>query len=177
METLKTIEFYTTPDGSVYYKIPGQESRRLTKFNVDIIDPLLEQIKQRFPECYAALATKYRNKRFDMADRFIRCNFGEHDLLTQDIDNDVLHFEEVRCPLRGICEHEGVICKPKSMVSLSRCEREIADLYLEGLTFRDIAAKLGKNAETVKVQLMRIKKKCGVKHCRDIIRVLRLKNY
>ena len=63
------------------------------------------------------------------------------------------------------------------MVSLSRCEREIANLYLEGLTFRDIAAKLGKNAETVKVQLMRIKKKCGVKHCRDIIRVLRLKNY
>ena len=40
METLKTIEFYTTPDGSVYYKVPGQESRRLTKFNVDIIDPL-----------------------------------------------------------------------------------------------------------------------------------------
>lgn len=177
METLKTIEFYTTPDGSVYYKVPGQESRRLTKFNVDIIDLLLGQIKQRFPECYAALACKYRNKRFDMADRFIRCNFGEHDLLTQDIDNDVLHFEEVRCPLRGICEHEGVICKPKSMVSLSRYEREIADLYLEGLTFRDIAAKLGKNAETVKVQLMRIKKKCGVKHCRDIIRVLRLKNY
>ena len=102
METLKTIEFYTTPDGSVYYKVPGQESRRLTKFNVDIIDPLLGQIKQRFPECYAALACKYRNKRFDMADRFIRCNFGEHDLLTQDIDNDVLHFEEVRCPLRGI---------------------------------------------------------------------------
>jgi hypothetical protein len=27
------------------------------------------------------------------------------------------------------------------------------------------------------VQLRRIKEKCGVKHCRDIIRVLRLKNY
>ena len=55
--------------------------------------------------------------------------------------------------------------------------REIADLYLEGLTFTNIAERLGKNAQTVKVQLRRIKEKCGVKHCRDIIRVLRLKNY
>ena len=125
METLKTIEFYTSPDGSVYYKVPGQESRRLTKFNVDIIDPLLEQIKQRFPECYAALATKYRNKRFSMADRFVRCNFGEHDLLTQDIDNEVMHFEEVRCPLRGnlclICSNSG---------SMSCTSRRCAALFV-----------------------------------------------
>lgn len=112
-----------------------------------------------------------------MVDRFIRCNFGEHDTLTQDIDNQIVNFEEVKCPLRGICEFQGVICKPKSMVNLSKCERQIADLYLEGLTFTQIAERLNKNAQTVKVQLMHIKRKCGVKHCRDIIRVLRLKTY
>lgn len=174
---METLEFFTSPDGFLYYKKPGEESRRLTKFNVDIVDHQHDIIKQRFPECYAALAKLYRRNTFKIVERFVRCNFGEHDLLTQDIDNDILHFEEVRCPLRGMCEYERVICKPKTMVNLSKCEREIADLYLEGLTFTQIAERLGKNAQTVKVQLMRIKKKCGVDHCRDIIRVLRLKNY
>lgn len=174
---METLEFFTSPDGFLYYKKPGEESRRLTKFNVDIVDQLHDIIKQRFPECYAALAKLYRRNTFKIVERFVRCNFGEHDLLTQDIDNDILHFEEVRCPLRGMCEYERVICKPKTMVNLSKCEREIADHYLEGLTFTQIAERLGKNAQTVKVQLMRIKKKCGVDHCRDIIRVLRLKNY
>lgn len=174
---MEVLEFFTSPDGFVYYKKPGEESRRLTKFNVGIVDPLHDIIKQRFPECYAALAKLYRRNTFKIVERFVRCNFGEHDLLTQDIDRDILHFEEVRCPLRGMCEYERVICKPKTMVNLSKCEREIADLYLEGLTFKQIAERLGKNAQTVKVQLMRVKKKCGVEHCRDIIRVLRLKNY
>lgn len=177
METLTILEFYVSPDVSVYYKKPGQESRRLTKFNNDIINPLYDKIKHRFPESFAVLAKVYKRDKYKMVERFVRCNFGEHDLLTQDIENDILHFEEVRCPLRGICEHEGVICKPKSMINLSKCEREIADLYIEGLTFTKIAERLGKNTQTVKVQLMRIKKKCGVSHCRDIIRVLRLKNY
>lgn len=177
MEKLKTLEFYVTPDGSVYYKEPGKESRRLTKFNTDIIDYVNNRVKKNWPECYSALSLLYKRDVFRIVDRFIRCNFGEHDYLSQDLDNGVMHFEEVRCPLRGICEHEGVICKPKSMIKLSKCEREIADLYLEGLTFTKIAERLGKNAQTVKVQLRRIKEKCGVKHCRDIIRVLRLKNY
>lgn len=177
MAILKSLEFFVTPDGFVYYKKPGEESRRLTKFNTDIVDELHDVIKTRFPEGYAALAKLYRRNTFKMVERFVRCNFGEHDLLTQDIEHDILHFEEVRCPLRGMCEFERIICRPKTMVNLSKCEREIADLYLEGLTFTQIAERLGKNAHTVKVQLMRIKVKCGVSHCRDIIRVLRLNNY
>ena len=174
---MDAIEFYTSPDGFVYFKKQGEETKRLTKFHTDVIDKILDIIKQRSPESYAALYKMYRHNAFRIVERFVRCNFGEHDLLTQDIENDILHFEEVRCPLRGICELEGVICKPKSMVNLSKCEREIANLYLEGLTFAQIAKHLNKNAQTVKVQLLRIKKKCGVEHCRDIIRVLRLKNY
>lgn len=174
---MEILEFFVSPDGFVYFKQPGQESRRLTKFYTDIVTPLHDIIRQRFPECYAALAKMYRRNTYKIVERFIRCNFGEHDLLTQDIEHDILHFEEVRCPLRGLCEYEHVICKPKTMINLSKCEREIADLYLEGLTFTAIARRLGKNPSTVKVQLMHIKKKCGVKSCRDIIRVLRLNNY
>lgn len=106
---MEVLEFFTSPDGFLYYKRPGEDSRRLTKFNVDIVDPLHDIIKERFPECYAALAKLYRRNTFKIVERFVRCNFGEHDLLTQDIDNDILHFEEVRCPLRGMCEYERVI--------------------------------------------------------------------
>lgn len=174
---MERLEFYTSPDGNVYYKRPGEESKRLTKFNADIVNGLHDIIKTRFPECYAELAKLYKRNVFKIVERFVRCNFGEHDLLSQDIEHEILNFEEVRCPLRGMCEYERVICKPKTMVSLSPCEREIASLYLEGYTFNTIAERLGKNSQTVKVQLMSIKKKCGVKHCRDIIRVLRLNNY
>lgn len=99
MAILNFLEFFVTPDGFVYYKKPGEESRRLTKFNTDIVDELHNVIKTRFPEGYAALAKLYRRNTFKMVERFIRCNFGEHDLLTQDIEHDILHFEEVRCPL------------------------------------------------------------------------------
>lgn len=56
MEKLKTLEFYVTPDGSVYYKEPGKESRRLTKFNTDIIDYVNNRVKKNWPECYSALS-------------------------------------------------------------------------------------------------------------------------
>lgn len=117
---METLEFFTTPDGFVQFKKPGEDARRLTKFNADIIDKVDGIVKTRFPESYATLAKLYRNNKFKMVDRFIRCNFGEHDTLTQDIDNQIVNFEEVKCPLRGLCEFQGVICKPKSMVNLSK---------------------------------------------------------
>ncbi len=40
MAILNFLEFFVTPDGFVYYKKPGEESKRLTKFNTDIVDEL-----------------------------------------------------------------------------------------------------------------------------------------
>lgn len=174
---MEVIEFYTSPEGQVYYRHPGQSARRFTKFSMEIIKPLMNIVRERFPECYARLAIIYKDKAYDMAERFVRCNFGEHDLLTQDIDRDILNFEEVRCPLRGICIDENVICKPKSLIRLSRGEQEVVKLYLNGCTFDAIAKQLNKNKNTVKTQLLRVRDKLGVKNCREIIKVLRLGNY
>lgn len=93
---METLEFFTTPDGFVHFKRPGEDARRLTKFNADIIEMVDDIVKTRFPESYATLAKLYRNNKFKMVDRFIRCNFGEHDTLTQDIDNQIVNFEEVK---------------------------------------------------------------------------------
>lgn len=171
---MEAIEFYTSPDGQVYYRIDGKPAKRLTKFSAEVIEPLITIIRNRFPECYARLATIYKEQASKMADRFIRCNFGEHDLLTQDIEHDILNFEEVRCPLRGICPDERVICKPKSLVRLSGEQRKIVRLYLNGSTLDGIANELHKNRSTVKTQLLRVRDKLGVKNCREIIKVIRL---
>ncbi|WP_197421706.1 sigma factor-like helix-turn-helix DNA-binding protein [Prevotella sp. DNF00663] len=113
-----------------------------------------------------------------MVERFVRCNFGEHDLLTQDIEHDMLHFEEVRCPLRGgYCKHENIICRPKGVVNISPAERVVVSLYLDGMTFDKISHLLHKSPSTIKTQLLRVKQKLKVKNCREIIRIMRLYNY
>ncbi len=173
---MKAIEFITTPDGKVLYKEDGHEVQRLTKFS-EVMKPLASIIKERFPECHARLATLYRGDSARMIDRFVRCNFGEHDLLTEDIDNGLLNFEEVRCPLRGICTDEHIICKPKSIVNLPPSEREVVNLYLNGYTIDDIAVELGKNRSTVKALLFKVKNRLAVKNCREIIKVLRMKGW
>lgn len=173
---MEEVEFYTSPEGLVYYKKDGQDPKRLSKFS-EVVEPVVTIIRNRFPECYARLATLYKEHSIQMVDRFVRCNFGEHDLLTNDIEHDILNFEEVRCPLRGICKDEHVICKPKSLVHLSKGEQEVVKLYLNGCTLDNISAQLHKNRSTVKTQLLRVRDKLGVKNCREIIRVMRMGGY
>lgn len=171
---MEGVEFYVSPDGQVYYRLDGKPAKRLTKFSAEVVEPLITIIRNRFPECYARLSILYKENASEMAGRFVRCNFGEHDLLTQDIEHDILNFEEVRCPLRGICADERVICKPKSLVRLSKGEQEVVKLYLNGSTLDSIAAQLHKNRSTVKTQLFRVRDKLGVRNCREIIKVIRL---
>lgn len=84
---MKKIEFYNDPDGNVYYTQDSVVRKRFTRFDEDIINGLLHMIMKTFPDTYLALIKSYplnsSNKvaisqnRFLMAERFIRCNFGE----------------------------------------------------------------------------------------------------
>lgn len=178
------IEFRVSPDGKVYFTPEGEKERRLSRFEKGVIDEITCMIMHRFPGAWARLRTIYpeaSKSRVDIdkayykaVERFIRCNFGEHDMLTPDIEHDILNFEEVRCPLRGICPEENVICKPRSMIRLSEAEREVVKYYLMGYTFKEIADMLGKSPDTIKSQLYSIKKKTGAKNCREIIKIVRL---
>ncbi len=183
---MEAIEFRVSPDGIVYYKQGKAGEKRLTRFCTAICLEVMGIIHDRFPGAWARLRLLYKPKNsssaakdvavFSIIERFIRCNFGEHDLLTPDIDRDIVHFEEVRCPLRGICQDENIICKPQSLYRLTSAEKEVARLYLRGDTFDMIARELGKSPSTVKQQLWKLKKKLGAKNCREIIRVLRIHN-
>lgn len=184
---MEAVEFRVSPDGNVYYKQGKADEKRLTRFCKDICVEVLGIIRERFPGAWSRLRILYKPKSgshadqdkaaFAVVERFVRCNFGEHDLLTQDIDSDIVHFEEVRCPLRGgMCPDENIICKPQSLIRLTPAEKEVATLYVNGYTFDWIAKQLGKSPSTVKQQLWKLKKKLGVKNCREIIRVLRFNN-
>lgn len=180
---MKKIEFYNDPDGHVYYTQDGVVRKRFTRFDKDIINSLLCMIKKTFPDTYLALIKSYPLKgsnkvaksqnQFLMTERFIRCNFGENDLLSLDYYNGIYHYEMVKCPLRGgHCQFENVICNPKSKqdVKLSCLEKNVASMYSEGVTFSEIAEYMGKSPNTIKAILHRIKLKLKLKNSRSIIR-------
>ena len=119
---MRKLEFYTTPQGGLYCEEDSQ-SRRVTKFS-DIVDEMMGIIKERFPEAYSCLKERHApgrregnaEARYRMVAHFIRCNFAERDTLSADYEGGRLHFEEVKCPLRGekwLCPYEGKICKPR----------------------------------------------------------------
>lgn len=178
---MERIEFHTGPDGVVRYQADGGEMKRLTRFS-EPVAVLAELIEARFPGAWARLQQLYPKRKgavmqdktvAAMVERFVRCNMGEHDLLTADFDHGRLNFEEVRCPLRGICADEGIICKPTDALPLTQAERRVASMYVYGYTFKEIAAELGKSPATVKAQLHAMKNKLGVENCRALIKVLR----
>ena len=105
------LEFYNTPDGDIMLKEVGKPARPFREADRDIIS------KSTMNRTYY----EYR-----VVHRFIRCNFGEYDQYRLDINyRGQLQFEEVRCPLRGECRYEGVICKPELDTRLTEREMEV----------------------------------------------------
>ncbi len=158
-------------------------SKALTPSDRDAIEFMLEQMRQYFPAATERLQEwaeeSKPNRRFfeyRIVDRFIRCNFGEADFLYSDVEDVMFHFEEVKCPLRGICKDENVVCKPKFKMPVSKEESRAAALYSKGLTANEIAKVLGKGVKTVKNQLSSAAKRLGLNRTRDLIKIFSMYN-
>ena len=98
------------------------------------------------------------------------------DTLHFDIGRGLLHFEDVRCPRRGICKHEGVICKPRFRMQVPKEEGKVAVLYSRGLTADEIAGVLRKSIKTVKNQLESVRKRLHLDRTRDLIKIFSIYN-
>lgn len=174
---LERVEFYSSPDGSVFIKREGQPVIAYEMSCRDITEKMVSLIKDLYPEAFKALADIYsrseRNKdyfEYRIVHRFIRCNFGEYDALSYDIDRaGQFRIEEVRCPLRGECVNEGVICKPKLQTALSEREEEVAKLLAQGLSRHEIAEELCISAYTVVRHIANIKARLSLKSTTQII--------
>ena len=180
---MEIIEFYVTPDGDVRYRDKSGREAILTKFS-SIVGKIQALIKDNFPIAYETLRSIHQGceksqLEYRIVEHFIRCNFGSHNLLSYDIEGQMMNFEEVSCPLRGkpwLCKYEGTICKPKGASNMTLTERTIADMYKDGYNYKDIAVALGKSPSCIKWHLYNIKNKLGIKNCRGIIKHLRSHN-
>ena len=152
MTSLRNIEFFKTPDGCVMYRRQGEPVVELTEHDRETVGAMLTVIRTRYPEAFAALSELYsrseRNRawfEFRMVSRFIRCNLGDFDTQTIDIDGDgLLHFEQMKCPLMGSgdCRWECVICRPTLSTGLTARELEVLPLIAEGMQSHEIADRL-----------------------------------
>lgn len=154
---MKSVEFYNTPEGDVMFKPLGEPVQQLTIHTREVVTEMLKLIRDRYPQAFESLSKLYAANElnrelyeFNIVSRFCRCNFGEYDAHSPDIDADgFFHFEEVGCPLRGECRMEGVICKPKLDTKLTDRELEIVELISAGLQAQEIADRLYISAKTV----------------------------
>ncbi len=178
MKNLFSIEFYNTPEGDVMIKEQNAPARLFTQEDRDLIASCLYTMRVNFPEAHNRLMEMYSryernriNYEFKVVHRFIRCNFGEYDQYNYDINqNGVLRFEEVRCPLRGECLHEGIICRPKLNTRLTEREIEVLRLIANGTQTEEVANELSISPLTVNRHRENIKIKTGCRSVPELVR-------
>lgn len=176
---MEAVEFYII-NGQTCIRRNGC-ARQLTPSNREEIMFMIDNLQRYFPDTLKRLkewaAGSEANKHFfeyRIVDRFIRCNFGDADFLYSDIEDGMFHFEEVKCPLRGICKDEGIICKPVANLGLPAEEQKVVNLYAKGYLPGEIAEHLGKAEKTCKEQIRSACKRLKLPHPRWLIRIFRL---
>ncbi len=174
---LQNIEFYISPDGSINIHRKNEPTKIFDESCTEIVEEVLIMIRDLYPGAFAALSELYsassRNKRFfeyKIVHRFIRCNFGEYDGLTFDIDGmGSFNFEHVNCPMRGECKLEGIVCRPMLKTDLSEKENEVVALLLRGYDRNAIADELCISPFTVTRHFANIRHRLGLKSTSQII--------
>lgn len=174
---LERIEFYNCPDGSVNVKPFDKPMFVYDMSQRHITEEMIIIIRDLYPGAFTALSQMYskseRNKdyfEFKIVHRFIRCNFGEYDALSYDISKSgCFNIEDVRCPMRGECLFEGVICKPTLQTKLSQREQEVATLLAQGCCRQEVAEELSISVYTVNRHIANIKARLNLKNTQQII--------
>ena len=174
---IKNVEFYNTPEGEVCVKPFDEPMFILKESNRELISDMLVTIQELYPAAFAALSELYSRSElnrnyyhFKMVHRFIRCNFGEYDALSMDVGGSgQFRMEDVRCPLRGECKFDRLICHARLETKLSEREQQVANLLGKGLSADEIGEELHISPYTVKRHIANIKTRLKLKHTHQII--------
>ena len=177
----KKIEFYVSPNGRVMVDEEGDPvQREFTENEQELTNFMLDLIMTQYPAAYKALCKEYEksspNKRhynYLRVHRFIRCNFGKFDGLTWDIEGNVLHLEDIACPLKwcGECKMYGVICKPQPF-GLTTREAMVAKMSSTGRTYDEISEELGITHSTIKNTIQKVKEKLHLSSSKEIAKLI-----
>ncbi|MDR1624137.1 MAG: helix-turn-helix transcriptional regulator [Tannerellaceae bacterium] len=180
MYQLKETEFYNTPNGDVMIKTDQEPLRILEETgdeNRAFISSFISYISTFYTEAWNTLCLLYSKKEpnrlnyeYWITSRFIRCNFGEYDANAPDIDiYGRFHFEEVKCPLRGECPYENIICKPAFNSSLSFRETNVLRLVIQRYKVEEIASNLHISPHTVRNHIRNIHIKSKTQSIADLV--------
>lgn len=177
---MKRFEFYVSPDGDVHV-VENVKDYILTECHIELINKIDEFMQQMFRNAWRQcnkIARQesnfkdHRDQKFKAVSRFVRCNFGVRDNFNLDFDGSNFAFEEVPCPLRGMCKNECVICKPEFTALGSRAIRDVK-LILDGYDPKQIAKMTGRKLTSVNHSLAKSREKLGVDNNNKLIRLLR----
>jgi len=75
----------------------------------------------------------------------------------------------VKCPLRGECQLEGVVCKPQLDTSLSDREMEVFRLIVDNMQADEIAAELNLSPCTINRHRENIKAKLKLRSVAELV--------
>ena len=147
----------------------------------DLIDYILNKVRECYPEAYKALESIYaksspriRYYQWLIVRRFCKCNFCRLDNTAFDVEDisrdGKFNFEKVECPMRGECQYEGIICMPKFNSKLSVAEKRVMKLYYDGMNKNEIAEELYLSPETVRNHIKNTYLKLGIHEKAEFIR-------
>lgn len=163
------LEFYIY-ESELWCKRGDGRNEVVTENDTELIQKLLELIREQYPAAYKALEKEYqksalyiRRYQFLIVRRFCKCNFGKLDTTKIDVEGSgKLNFEKVECPLRGECRLDGIVCFPKFNTRLSDAELRVMRLVYEGKSKEDIAEELYLSPNTIKNHIKSVYLKLGI---------------
>ena len=174
---MKDIEFYIY-DSELWCIHPDGRNERVSEQDKDLIQGILQRIREQYPDAYKALTECYQKSapnvpyfQYLIVSRFMKCNFGSMDNTKKDIDrNGQMHFERVSCPLRGECPYEGRICNPKLNTRLSDAEMRVMKMVYEGYSNEEISSILYLSPYTVKNHIRSVYQKLDIHEKAEFIK-------
>lgn len=177
------IEFYIVND-ELWINSDDGRSWQVTENDTEFVQTLLSIIREQYPEASKALMKEYQKSavnpcyfQFLVVRRFCRCNFGELDTTKLDIEKaGRFNFEKVKCPLRGECKFEGVVCMPKFNSNLSEAELRVMRLVYDGKDKDEIAEHLFLSPHTVKNHIKSAYCKLGIHEKSEFIKYANVHN-
>jgi DNA-binding CsgD family transcriptional regulator len=167
MEKLKCFEFNTRPKGGeVEVRHYDEPIYVLTENHRDVVSPIYEEIRLRFPHAYSDLCLRYKESikniryfEFRVVCGFIKCNWGIFDNKWDIDENGDWHFEYFYCPLVGECKSEGRICCPVEKTEILDGEMRVLLLIVAGMKTLEIADELCISPKTVETHVYNMLKK------------------
>ena len=170
------VEFSLCPNGDLLIH-DGSSVRTYCEEDSKITDELYAVIERDYPEAFSALQSLYKRSianltyfKYRVVHRFVRCNFGRFDDVSDVDANGNLNFDFVDCPIRCECPYHRVICGPKFNTKLSIREIEIMRHLCDGKSPAETADILCLSESTVATHRRNAYRRAGVNSLAEFTR-------